>query len=87
MGGNIHNTKKTQNLQQFLIRDGEEVNAEKTGDTFCVTSPEFQKIYNTKICNKSFEVIRQFIYWGIIITNQSCFHEEILSRLKSMNAS
>jgi hypothetical protein len=42
--------------------------------------------FGTKIGNISFESVSQFIYFGMKITNQKLFQEEIKRRLNSGNA-
>jgi len=37
-------------------------------------------------CNSSFEVVEEFTYLGITLTNQKCIQEEIKKRLKPGNA-
>jgi len=37
--------------------------------------------------NEPFEMMEQFSYFGIALTNQNSVHEEIKSKLKSGNAS
>jgi hypothetical protein len=44
-----------------------------------------EKDHNIKVDNKSFERVKQFIYFGTTLTHQNSIHEDIKRRLKSGN--
>jgi hypothetical protein len=49
-------------------------------------SQKIEQKHSVEIANKSFEDVAKFKYPGTILTDQSCMHEEIKSRLNSGNA-
>jgi hypothetical protein len=44
------------------------------------------KSHDMKIANRCFENLAQFIYLGMIVTNQNLIQEEIKGRWNSVNA-
>jgi len=90
-GGSIHTIRKPQKLQQFLTvpnkEAGEEVKADKTGDTFMLRDQNSGKFTTQRYVINRLKCDSSSYIGGITITNQNCFHEEIQSRQKSGNAS
>jgi hypothetical protein len=87
LGGSIHTIRKNTEALLIASKDiGLEVNAEKT--KYMVMSRDQNAGQNgyIQICNKSFETVEQFKYFGTTLTNQNSVHEEIKSRLISGNA-
>jgi hypothetical protein len=62
------------------------VNPEKTEYMLMSRSQKKGQKHSTKIANRSFEEVAKFKYFGTILTDQNCMHEEIKSRLNSGNA-
>jgi hypothetical protein len=65
---------------------GLEVNAEKGRYTAMSRGQNAGQNSNIHICNKSFEIVKQFKYLGRTLTNQNSIYEVSKIRLKSGNA-
>jgi hypothetical protein len=65
---------------------GVEGNPEKTKYMLMSRSQKIRQKQSIKIANRSFEDVAEFKYLGKTLTDQSCMHEEINSRLNSGNA-
>ena len=87
MGGSIHTIIKN---TEALVTAGKEisleVNAEKTKYMIMYRDQNAGQNGNIQIGNKSSETVDQFKYLGTTITNENYIHEEIKSRLRSVNA-
>jgi hypothetical protein len=82
LGGNINIIKHSNSVRCKEI--GIEINAEETNYMFVSRHQTTGQNY-IKVANKSFENVVKFKYLGML-TNQSCIHEEIISRSNSENA-
>jgi hypothetical protein len=75
--GSVHTTKKH---AEFLILAGKEgrleVNAAKTKYMVMSRDQNAGRIQNMKICNRSFEMVEEFKYLEIGLTNQSSFQKK-----------
>jgi hypothetical protein len=65
---------------------GLEVNPEKTKYMLMSRIQKVGQKRSIQIANRSFEYVAKFKYLGTTLTDQSCMHEEIKSRLNSGNA-
>jgi hypothetical protein len=63
--------------------NGLEVNTDKTKYMVMSWDQNVGWSHNTKIDNRSFEMVEEFKYLGTTLTNQNSVQEEIKSRLKS----
>jgi hypothetical protein len=62
------------------------VNPEETKYMLMSRSQKIGQKHSIKIMNRSFEDVARFKYLGTTLTDQNCMHEEIKSRLNSVNA-
>ena len=86
LGGSVHTIKKsTEALLVGSKEIGLEVNAGKTKYVVMSRDRNAGRSHNIKI-DSSFEMVEEFKYLGMTITNQNSIQEEIKSRLKSGNA-
>jgi hypothetical protein len=87
VGENIDTMKKnTEALLGASKEVGLEVNQEKTQCMLMSRSQKLGQRHSIKIVNRSFEDVAKFKYLGTTLTDQTCMHEEINSRLSSGNA-
>jgi sorting nexin-29 len=78
-----------ENTETFLqaSRDvGLEINAEKTKYMIMSCHPNSGQNQNMRTANESSENVAKFKYFGMTLTNQNDIHDEIKSRLNSVNA-
>jgi hypothetical protein len=74
--------ENTEDLLDASKEIGLEVNPEKK----CMLMSYYQNIgqkHSIKVANRSFEDVAKFRYVGKTLTDQSCMHKEIKSRLNS----
>lgn len=77
------------NIEVLLVASKEfglEANDEKTAYMVLYREHIAGQNHDIKTGNKSFEIVEQFKYLGITLTYQNSNHEQIKSRLNSMNA-
>jgi hypothetical protein len=87
VGENIDTTRKnTETLLDASKKVGLEVNPEKIKYMLMSRSQKVGQKYSIKIANRSFEDVTKFKYLETTLTDQNCIHEEIKSRLNSVNA-
>jgi hypothetical protein len=87
MGENIGTTQKNTKALLDASKDvGLEVNPEKTKYMLMSCSQKIGQKDSIKIANRSSEEVAKFKYLGTTLTDQNCMHEEINSRLNSVNA-
>jgi hypothetical protein len=79
--------KNTEALLDTSEQVGLEVNPEKTKYILMSLYQKAGKKYSIKIANRSFDDVPKFKYLGTTLTDQSCMHEEIKSKLSSGNIS
>ena len=87
LGGSVHTIKK--NAEALVVSSKEiglEVNADRTKYMVMSRDQNVGRGHNIKIDNSSFEMVEQFKYLEITLTNQNSIQEEINSRLKSGNS-
>jgi hypothetical protein len=87
VGENIDTIKK--NIEALLDASKEvdlEVNPEKTKYMLMSRSQKSAQMHSIKRAYRSFEVVAKFKYLGITLTDKNCLHEEIKSRVNSVNA-
>jgi hypothetical protein len=63
---------------------GLEVNSEKTLYMFTSSHQTAGQSNYIRVANKSFEKVAKFKYLGATLTDENCIHEEIRSRLNSV---
>jgi hypothetical protein len=63
-----------------------EINTKKTNYMIISIHPNSGQNQNIRIANESFEKVAKFKYLGMSLTNQNDIHDEIKSRLNSVNA-
>jgi hypothetical protein len=82
VGENTDTIKKnTEALLDASEEVGLEVNPEKTKYMLMSRSQRIGQKHSIKTANRSFEDVAKFKYLGTALTNKSCLHEEIKSRL------
>jgi hypothetical protein len=87
VGENIDTIKKnTEALLDNSKEVGLEVNPEKTKYMLMSHSQKVGQKHSIKTANRSFEDVAKFKYLGTTLTDQTCVHEEIKSRLSLGNA-
>jgi hypothetical protein len=87
VGENIDTTKKnTEALLDASKEVGVEVNPEKTKYMLMSHNLKIGQKHSIKIGNRSCEDVGKVKYLGTTLTDRSCMHEEIKSRLNSGNA-
>jgi hypothetical protein len=87
VGENIDTIKKnTEPLLDAGKEVGLGVNPEKTKYMLMSRCQKMGQKHSIKIANRSLEDVAKFKYLGNTLTDQSCLHEEIKSRLNSGNA-
>jgi hypothetical protein len=62
------------------------VDPEKTKYMLMSHGQKIGQKHSVKIANRSFEDVAEFKYLGTTLTDQSCMHKEIKSRLNLVNA-
>jgi predicted enzyme involved in methoxymalonyl-ACP biosynthesis len=78
--------KNTEVLLVASKENGLEVNDEKTEYMVMYREHIAGQNHDIKTGNKSFEIVEHFKYLGTTLTNQNSSHEQIKSRLNSLNA-
>jgi hypothetical protein len=87
VGENIDTIQKNTNAPLDASKEvGLEVNPEKTKYMLVSRCQKVGQRQSVKIGNRSFESVAKFKYLGAKLTDQTCIHEEIKSRLNSGNA-
>jgi hypothetical protein len=87
LGENINIIKKkAEALLDASKEIGLEVNSEKTKYMFMSRHQTPGQSNYIRVANKSFEKVAKFKYLGATLTDQNCIHDEIMSRLNSVNA-
>jgi hypothetical protein len=87
LGYSVNTIKENSETLIEASRDiGLEINAEKTKYMIMSCHLKSGKNQNIRIANKSFEKVAKFKYFGTTLTNQDDIHDEIKSRLNSVNA-
>jgi sorting nexin-29 len=83
LGGSVHTVKKNaETLVAATKETGLEVNAHKTKYMIVSRDQNAGRIHSMKMDNSSIEMVEDFKYLGITLTNQNSIEEEIKSRLK-----
>jgi hypothetical protein len=75
------------NAETVLVvgkEDGVEVNSETTKYMFMSCEQNAGQNYRIKIAIKSFEIVAEFIYFGMKLTSQNFMHEENKNRVNFM---
>jgi hypothetical protein len=78
LGGSIHTIKE--NTEALIVANKEmglEVNADKTKYRVMSCDRNAGRSYNTKIGNRSFEMVEEFKYMGTTLTNQVIFMKKL----------
>jgi hypothetical protein len=78
--------KNTEALLHVSMEVGQEVNLEKTKYMLISRYQKARQKHSIKIAKRSSEVVAKFTHLGTTLTDQSCMHEQIKSRLNSENA-
>jgi hypothetical protein len=87
LGENINIIKKNaESLLDASKEIGLEINSEKTKYMFMPRHQTAGQSNYIRVANKSLEKVAKFKYLGTTLTDQSCIHKEIRSRLNSGNA-
>ena len=84
LDGSVHTIKE--NAEALIVASKESgENADKTKYTVISRDQNAGQSHNIKIDNRSFEMVEEFKFLGITLTNQNSIPEEIKSRLQSGN--
>jgi hypothetical protein len=87
LGGSVHTIKTNKEALVFASKEtGLVVNADKTQYMVTHRDQNAGRRHNKKNDNSPFEMVEQFKYFGITLTNKNFIHEETKSRMKSGNA-
>jgi len=87
LGGSLHTAEKYTEVLVVASKEiGLEVNADKTKCTVMSRDQNAGQSHNIKTDNSSFKRVEEFKCLGTPLTNQNSILEEIMSRVKSVNA-
>ena len=87
LGGSVHTVKENAEALGVATKEiGLEVNADKTKYMIISRDQNAGRSHSMKIDNSSIEMVEEFKYLGITLTNKNSIQEEIKSRLKLGNA-
>jgi len=78
--------RKTQKLQELLVKIGLEVNTDTIKYMTMSQDQNAGRSQNTKIDNSSFERVKQLKYLGTTLVDQNSIQEEIKSRVMTGKA-
>jgi len=87
LGGSVHTIKENAEALVMASKEiGLEEHADKTKYIVISRDQHAGQGHNMKTDNRSFEIVEEFKYLEMTLTNQNSIQEEIKNRLKSGNA-